>query len=66
MTAAEKQVLHDLLTAIQNVSQRLDAIETVLTRHRVVNTLEVDAEHPLHAQQVEAVSAQLRRNIDWL
>jgi len=66
MTPSEKQALHDILTAIANVSQRLDAIETVLNRYRIVTTLQVEAEFPLHAQDVDTVCAPLRRAIDAL
>lgn len=66
MTSAEKQVLHDISNAIANVAQRLDAIETVLNRHRVLTTLEVEAQYPFQRQSVEAVLAPLRRAIDAL
>ena len=66
MTQTEKQVLNDLLNSIQNLAQSLDATQAVLIRKGLVTSAEIDAQYPLHARDVERVSAGLRAAINSL
>jgi hypothetical protein len=66
MTKAEKQVLHDLLNAVENIAQGLDTMEAILNRKCLITKAEFDAQYPLHAADVEIISAPLRLAISNL
>jgi hypothetical protein len=66
MRPEEKQVLHDLLNAVANLTENVDAIEAVLIRRGLCTTAEIEAILPAHRRIVNAKLAGLRQAIDRL
>jgi hypothetical protein len=64
MTANEKQVLHDIVNALENLAESVDSLESILIRGGQLTTGEIEAESLAHVHIVVNKLVGLRRAID--
>lgn len=61
-----KQVLHEIVTRIENLATSVDALESVLIRQGTCGAGEIQIQRTVHEATVGAHSAELRAAIDRL